>query len=106
MFKTLMAGALTFLLSTGMLLAHGDATHIMGTVSAVQGVHVTVKTQDGKSEMVMLGKATKYLVGTKAATVKDLKVGLRVVIDAKMDEKMKMFSAEEVRIGVAATDTK
>jgi hypothetical protein len=30
-----------------------------------------------------------------------LKPGIRVVIDAKMDEKMKMYTAEEVRIGVA-----
>jgi len=95
-----LAIALTVLMSTGLLLAHGDATHIMGTVVAVQGDHVTVKLQDGKSEMVMFDKATKYLVGTKAMTRADLKVGTRVVIDAKMDEKMKMYRASEVQIGV------
>ena len=102
MFKQLVACSLVMLVFAGLLLAHGDATHIMGTVTSIQGNHVMVKTQDGKSEMVMLGKTTKYLIGEKAATTKDLKVGIRVVIDAKMDEKMKMFSAEEVRIGVAA----
>jgi len=35
-----------------------------------------------------------------------LKVGTRVVIDAKMDEKMKMYTAEEVRIGVADSAAK
>ena len=102
MFKLLITCSLTLLLSAGLLLAHGDATHIMGTVTAVQGNHVMVKLQDGKSEMVMLDKATKYLIGEKAATSKDLKVGVRVVIDATMDTKMKMFSAQEVRIGVVA----
>jgi hypothetical protein len=109
MLKTFVACSLTVLVSVGVLLAHGDATHIMGTITALDGDHVTVKTQEGKSEMVMLGKATKYLIGTKAAKATDLKIGSRVVIDAKMDTNMKMYSALEVKIGVAApakTDTK
>lgn len=109
MFKRLLACSLTLLVSAGLLMAHGDATHIMGTISAIQGDHATVKLQDGKTEMVMFNKATKYLNGTKAATKADLKVGTRVVVDAKMDEKMKMYLASEVKIGVttpAATDTK
>src|SRR5262245_26890438 len=92
---------LTILISATLLMAHGDATHIMGTVTAIDGSHLTVMTQAGKSEMVMLEKGTKYLNGAKAATPADLKVGTRVVIDAKMDPKMKMYSAMEVRIGVA-----
>ena len=102
MSKFLIACSLTILLSTGLLLAHGDATHIMGTVTAVQGDHVTLKLQDGKTEMVMFSKTTKYLNGAKAATKADLKVGSRVVIDATMDAKMKMYMATEVKIGVAA----
>ena len=102
MFKRLIGSALTVLVSAALLFAHGDATHIMGTVSAVDRVHVTVKTQEGKSEMVMLQRTTKYMTGSKAATAADLKVGTRVVIDAKMDEKMKMYMAEEVKIGVAS----
>jgi hypothetical protein len=87
-------------MSVGWALAHGDATHLMGTVTGIQGDHVTVKLQNGKTETVMFGKGTKYFIGTKAATKADLKVGTRVVIDAKMDPKMKMFSASEVKIGV------
>jgi exosome complex RNA-binding protein Rrp42 (RNase PH superfamily) len=101
MSKRLVASALTVFISAALLLAHGNATHIMGTVTAIDGNHVTVKTQDGKSEMVMLEKVTKYLIGSKSATVADLKVGTRVVVDAKMDEKMKMYKAEEVKIGAA-----
>ncbi len=102
MFRHFIACSLTILTSSVLLLAHGDATHIMGTITAVQGDHVTIKQQDGKSVMVMMGKTTKYLKAEKTATGAELKVGTRVVIDAKMDEKMKMFAAEEVRIGVAA----
>jgi hypothetical protein len=100
------AGLLTMALTTMsgvLLLAHGDATHLAGTVTAVNPTTLTIKLQTGKSETVMLEKATKYLTGTKAATAADLKVGTRVVIDAKMDEKMKMYTAEEIRIGVADT---
>jgi hypothetical protein len=101
MLKSFLACSVPVLLSVSLLLAHGDATHIMGTVTALEGNHVTVKTQEGKSETVMLEKTTKYLIGTKTAKLTDLKVGSRVVIDAKMDPKMKMYSAMEVRIGVA-----
>ena len=109
MVKELIASTLTILFSAVLLLAHGDATHIMGTVTANDGTHVTVKTQEGKSEIVMLQKTTKYLMGSKAAIAADVKVGTRVVIDAKMDQKVKMYLAEEVKIGVttpAKTDTK
>jgi hypothetical protein len=78
----------------------------MGTISAVNGDHVTIQTEDGKSEMVMLGKATKYFVGNKSAKAADMKVGLRVAVDAKMDTKLKMYSALEVKIGVAAPPAK
>ncbi len=102
MFKRLLTVCwLTVLMSGALLLAHGGATHLAGTVTAVNPTTVTIKMQDGKSETVMLEKATKYLNVKKAATAADLKVGARVVIDAKMDEKMKMYKAEEVTIGVA-----
>ena len=101
MFRKVLAGSVLILVSATLLFAHGDATHIMGTVTAIQGDHVTVKLQDGKSQMVMFDKATKYLTAAeKSARRSDVKVGTRVVIDAKMDEKMKMFLASEVRIGV------
>ena len=98
--------SLTVLMSGALLFAHGDATHLAGTVTAVSKDTVTVKLQNGKSEVVMLEKVTKYLNGAKPATAADLQVGARVVIDAKMDEKMKMFKAEEVKIGVAAPAAK
>jgi hypothetical protein len=87
-------------LFVGLLYAHGDP--IMGTVTAVTNDTFTVKDKNDKSVVIMLEKTTKYLVNDKAAKKADLKVGVRVVIDAHMDTKMKMYSAEEVNIGTAA----
>src|SRR5262245_1514846 len=81
-------------------LAHGDATHLTGTITAIEGDHIQIKDQAGKTVVVMLQKTTKFLKSQKPAVRADLKVGTRVLIDAKMDEKMKMYAAEEVSIGI------
>jgi len=96
---------IAILIGTIGVYAHGDATHLTGTITAIEGDHIQIKDQQGKSVMVMLEKATKYLKADKASTKAELKVGARVLIDAKMDEKMKMYSAEEITIGVAAAPT-
>src|SRR5262244_1312286 len=88
---------LTIVLFAGLLHAHGDP--IMGTVTAVTSDSITVKDKDNKSVMIMLEKGTKYLMNEKPAKKTDLKTGVRVVIDAHMDAKTKMYSAEEVSIG-------
>ncbi len=106
MLKQLAALSAAILLAATMLVAHGDATHLMGTVTAIDAKTVTIKDKDSKSINVMLEKTTKYLENKKAATKDDVKVGARVVIDAKMDEKMKMYKAEEIHIGTAAADAK
>src|SRR5215510_2252634 len=101
MVKKLTVCGLATLLFAGLLLAHGNATHLMGTVTAVGKDTVTIQDKDGKSVVVMLGKTTKYLKDKKPASAADLKVGTRVVIDAQMDQKMKMYSAEEIQLGAA-----
>jgi hypothetical protein len=87
------------LLSAAMLLAHGNATHLMGTVTSVGKDTVTIKDKDGKPVVVMLEKDTKYFRDKKPAAAADMKPGVRVVIDAEMDPKMKMYSAEEIQLG-------
>ena len=93
----------TIVLFAGFLHAHGDP--IMGTVTAVTNDTFTITGKDNKPVTIMLEKSTKYLINDKAAKKTDLKPGVRVVIDAHMDTKMKMFSAEEVNIG-SATEKK
>jgi hypothetical protein len=102
MIKKITACTITVLFIAGALLAHGNATHLMGTVTAVGKDTVTIQDKDGKSVVVMLEKGTKYFKSKKPATLDEMKIGTRVVIDAEMNEKMKMYSAEEINIGVAA----
>lgn len=90
------------LLFGGLLLGHGDYTHLAGTVTAINGDHMSIKDTAGKPIILMTHKGTKYSKDGKTATSKDLKVGVRVVIDAKMDAAMKMYKADEIKIGVAA----
>jgi hypothetical protein len=104
MFKRFASCTLMILLFALLLAAHGDP--LLGTVTAVGKDTVTIKDKTGKTVIVMLEKSTKFLKDKKAATIADLKVGNRVSIDAHMEEKMKMLSAEEVEIGSAAPETK
>jgi co-chaperonin GroES (HSP10) len=71
----------------------------MGAVTAVKPDMVTIKTQNGKSEIVALEKTTKYMKDGKQAKSADLKVGDTIMINAKMDAKTKKYAAEEVTLG-------
>ena len=104
MLRRLAASLITLLLTSGFIFAQAGTTHLMGTVTAVKPDTVTIKMQDGKTEMVMLEKTTKYMKDEKPAKGTDLKVGDSVMINAKMDPKMKMYTAQEVMLG--AKDTK
>jgi hypothetical protein len=90
--------------SAGLLMAHGDP--LLGTVTKVEKDVVTIKSQkDGKEVQVqvMVDSKTKYMIGTKAAKLADVKVGEKVSIDAMMDTKMKMYVAESITLPAAAT---
>jgi hypothetical protein len=100
MLKRIVFCITAFVLLAGLAIAHGDP--IMGTVTAVAANTVTIKDKDNKPVVIMLEKTTKYLVDSKPGKKTDLKVGVRVSIDAHMDTKMKMYNAEEINIGTAA----
>ena len=100
MFKALTILVVTLCMTVVLGYAHGNATHLTGTITAIEGDHIQIKDQAGKPVIVMLQKTTKFIKSEKAATKADLKVGTRILIDAKMDDKMKMYAAEEVHIGV------
>jgi biopolymer transport protein ExbD len=90
---------IAIVLVAGLLHAHGDP--ILGTVTAVTNDTFTITDKDNKTVVIMLEKNTKFLMNDKPAKKTDLKTGVRVVIDAHMDTKMKMYAAEEVNIGTA-----
>jgi hypothetical protein len=64
---------------------------------------MTVRQTDGKMVSVMVDSKTKYTRENGKATVADLKAGVRVMVEAKEDAKMKMLVAEEVQVGTAET---
>src|SRR5438132_4996689 len=104
MLRRLASCLVTMFLVSTFIFAQSGTTHLMGTITAVKPDTITIKMQDGKSEMVMLEKTTKYMKDDKPAKSTDLKVGESVMINAKMDTKMKMYTAEEVMLG--AKDSK
>ena len=81
--------------------AQTELTRLIGTVTAIEGDHVQIQDQSGKRVLVMLQKTTKYSKSQKPATKSGLKVGTRVLIDAKIEDRMKMYAAEQVTIGIA-----
>ena len=91
---------LALVLCAGLLHAHGDP--ILGTVTALTGDKLSVIDKNNKPVEIMLEKVTQYFINDKPARKADLKVGVRVVIDAHMDAKLKMLAAEEVNIAPAA----
>jgi hypothetical protein len=99
MMKRTLAVALSAVVAVaGPLLAHGDYTHVLGTVTALDATHVEVKTRAGKVVSVKLTDATKYTRGGAAAAAKDMQVGQRVSVEAK--PKGEDLVASEVKLGV------
>jgi hypothetical protein len=88
----LLLGSLTF--------AHGDMEHILGTVTAIDEHSLSVKTRDGATKTVELDSETKFVKGDGAATIQDVRVGIRVVIHAH--NKGNSLHAAEVKIGTDA----
>ena len=78
-----------------LVFAHGNETHVMGTVAALDAQQVVVKTKDGKTTSILLNKETTYRKGATAATSADLKVGDRVVVHATGKEDT--LTAHEIR---------
>ena len=82
------------LLAPVVVRAHEGHLHkALGTVSAVDGQHVTIKTTDGKSLMVMLDKETTVTRGKSKLDATALKVGERVSVDYMEENKMMMAHA-------------
>ncbi len=79
--------------------AHGNEKHVMGTVTEVSEKSITVETMDKQKVTVFIVADTKFVKGTSSATLKDLKVGDRVVIHAAKTQDG--LQAHMVRIGAA-----
>jgi Domain of unknown function (DUF5666) len=74
---------LAFSLVSLTALAHGTDKHVLGTVTKITDSEITVQAQDGTSQVVKIAPDTSFVKSGANATLKDLKVGDRVVIHAK-----------------------
>jgi hypothetical protein len=84
-------------LATAAAFGHGKEQHIMGKVTAMTETSISVQTEGKKPVTVYTLPETKYEKSGAAASMKDLKVGDRVVIHAeKMGDKL---MANEVHFG-------
>lgn len=93
------------LMSPTVVRAHEGHLHkALGTVSAVDGQHVTVKTTDGKSLTVMLDKGTTVTRGKSKLDATALKVGERISVDYM--EENKMLMAHAIKLSTVAAKPK
>jgi hypothetical protein len=77
--------------------AHGGMDHVLGTVTAMTGHSLSVKTRDGAIKTVEFDSETRFVKDDAPATVKDVQVGSRVVIHAHQLDNV--LHAAEVKIG-------
>jgi hypothetical protein len=77
--------------------AHGNQKHVMGTATSISDSSITVETTDKKSVTVEIVDKTKSEKSGASATLKDLKVGDRVVVHA--DASGERLIASEVQFG-------
>lgn len=82
--------------------AHGTGQHVLGTVTAIDGQHIEVKTQKGATVSVNLTKETRFKQKGNPKSTQPPAVGDRVVIEATKDEKDKKgLTATEVHYSAA-----
>jgi len=78
---------------------HGGAEHVMGTVKSMTDNSITIVTKGNQEKTVSFDAKTKFTKSGEAATIKDLKVGDRVVIEAQEEGTAGRLHAAEVRFG-------
>ena len=82
--------------------AHNGIEHVMGTVTAVTDTSVTVDTVKHTSVTVLVDPSTTFSNNNAQASMKDLKVGQRVVINAKENADKKLVGVS-VKWGANST---
>ena len=84
------------LIGSAVAFAHNGIEHVMGTVTAVTDTSITVDTVKHTAVTVMVDPSTTFSHKDTKASLKDLKVGDRVVINAKegTDKKLQVISVK------------
>src|SRR5216684_2497356 len=97
--RTVSVVTLLFALSL-MALAHGNEKHVMGKVTSISDSSITVETTAKKSVTVDVSDKTKFEKSGSPGTLKDLKVGDKVVVHA--DVSGDKLVGNEVHFGAKA----
>lgn len=96
-----MIAALALMLGSAVAFAHGGMEHVMGTVTALTDSSITVDTMKHTSVTVLIDATTKFTKNDAQASRKDIKVGDRVVIEAKENSDKKLIGVT-VKLGSMA----
>jgi hypothetical protein len=72
--------------------AHEGNEHVMGTVTAISANRITVQStgKPPKTTTVSVVSSTMFMKSAAHASLKDLKVGDRVVVEAKQNKDNKL----------------
>lgn len=95
---------LALVLGSATAFAHNGVEHVMGTITAVTDTSLTVETPKHTSVTVLLDSATTFTNDDAQASRKDLKVGDRVVVNAKENAAKKLVGVS-VKWGAKSTTT-
>jgi hypothetical protein len=77
--------ALVLIYAPVLVAAHGSGQHILGVVTAIDAVHIEIKTTKGQSVSVRLTDKTQYKAKNLRRTKSSPQVGDRVVVEAEKD---------------------
>ena len=86
---------------SGLAVAHEGFEHVRGTVTQISDKAITIQTPEKQTKTILLVADTTFQNGTAAATLRDVKVGDRVVVDVVM--KGKDMTAKAVTFRAAPT---
>lgn len=85
--------------------AHPGHEHkLMGTITAIDGNKVTMKTTEGKDTVFTVNPLTTFKRGKAKGAQSDLKVGLRIVVNA--GDGAEPLKAKEVQYTAPTTTAK
>jgi hypothetical protein len=100
---TLALSVVTALGSAPSALTHpGHAHTIMGTITSARDGQVEVVDSNKETTTFTITKVTKILVGKIAGTQKDLRAGLRIVVEAEEKED-ETFIATKIQLPARVT---
>ena len=79
-------------------LAHGKPEQVLGTVTTITDKAITVQTTGTKTRTIATNAKTMVMKGAEHLSMKDVKVGDRVVVDVDTAESV----AQTIKLGAAS----